>query len=156
MTFEFIWVDSDPSQLDQVRTLFLTYAEELGVDLCFQGFEQELATLPGKYAAPAGGLLLALVEGHAVGCAAFRPFEGSICELKRFFVLPEYRRHGLASELLSRILAKAADSGYDRAHLDTLQRLEAANSFYRRNGFEEIESYYGNPIPDVVYFSRNI
>jgi GNAT superfamily N-acetyltransferase len=149
------WVTDDSLHLDQARALFRTYAAELGVDLCFQGFEEELATLPGKYAPPNGGLLLAHNrQGAPLACAAFRPFEESICELKRFFVLPEARRLGLAGSLLGQILTAAKQAGYTRAYLDTLEVLQPAIAFYRKHGFHQIEAYYANPLPGVVYMAR--
>jgi len=133
--------------------LFRDYQTELDIDLCFQGFESEIEGLPGKYSAPQGGLLLALHDGIPAGCAAFRPLDGPCCELKRFYVDPQYRRHGLASQLLSQILNGARAAGYTEARLDTLDRLKAALAFYARHGFQEIPAYYENPMPDVIYMT---
>lgn len=154
---ELLWVTKKPEDLEIIRVLFREYQSELGVDLCFQGFEEELASLPGKYMLPKGGLLLAkLSNGDPIACAAFRPLDGAMCELKRFFIRPHYRGQGVADQLLEKILLQAKKSGYGEAKLDTLERLVAARKFYERNGFERCEPYYPNPEPDVLYFSRSI
>ncbi len=154
---ELSWVTKKPEDLEAIRTLFTEYQTELGVDLCFQGFEEELASLPGKYMLPKGGLLLAkMTNGEAVACAAYRPLDGVVCELKRFFIRPEHRGQGIADQLLEKILLQAKKSGYQEAKLDTLERLVPARKFYERNGFKLCDPYYPNPEPDVLYFSRRI
>ena len=147
---------AEASDLDDVRRLFQQYQTELGVDLCFQGFDAELAGLPGKYAAPLGGLFVAESSGNLVACAAFRNLEPDICELKRFYVEPDYRNRGLAAELLLRVVTGARSAGYALARLDTLQRLVPALGFYQKHGFVFIEAYYPNPEPDVVYMQLDL
>jgi len=154
---EFVWVTKKPEDLEAIRVLFTKYQVELGVDLCFQGFEEELASLPGKYMLPKGGLLLArTATGKAIACAAYRPLEGTTCELKRFYIQPEYRGQGIADRLLEKILVQSRKAGYQEAKLDTLERLVPARKFYERNGFALCDPYYPNPEPDVLYFSRSL
>ena len=133
-----------------VRTLFREYAVELGIDLCFQGFEEELASLPGKYAAPSGALLLAGEEG----CVALRDVGDGVCELKRLFVRPSARGSGLGNDLALAIVERGRQLGYRHMVLDTLDRLEPAIRLYSRLGFEESEPYYDNPLPGVVYMRK--
>ncbi len=139
------------ADLDQVRWLFRAYADWLEVDLCFQGFEQELATLPGRYAPPAGRLLLAKVGKEAIGCVGLRPLEPGICEMKRLWVEPGFGGHGLGRALAERIIDDACAVGYARMRLDTFPaRMQAAQHLYRSLGFREIPPYYDNPFEGVV------
>lgn len=147
---------SDSPSVADVRKLFRAYAEELGVDLCFQGFDDELETLPGKYAPPAGRLFLAYLNLEAVGCAAFRPSDVGVCEMKRFYVAPDFRQRGIASTLLDRTLETARREKYRVARLDTLARLGPALKFYLSQGFVECEAYYANPEPDALFLQRAI
>lgn len=150
-----------PAHFDAARTLFREYAQHLGEDLCFQGFDEELKTLPGKYAPPRGALLLA-VEGEAVaGCVALRPLDGTsagegVCEMKRLFVRDAYRGRGLGRRLAEEIIAEAQSRGYRRLVLDTLDRLAAATSLYRALGFDQIPAYYHNPLADVTYWALEL
>lgn len=137
------------------RTLFSEYAQGLGVDLAFQDFATELQTLPGKYAPPAGELLLArAADGAVLGCVALRPLEGAgICEMKRLYVRPEGRRRGLGGALVAAILTEAEARSYREIRLDTLPEMAAALALYRRFGFREIAAYYHNPVAGTVYLS---
>ena len=140
-----------PRDFDAARRLFRAYAEWLAVDLCFQGFEEEVAALPGCYAPPAGRLLLARVAGEAVGCVGLRPLAPDICEMKRLWVEPGFGGRGLGRTLAERAIATARALGYQRMRLDTLpERMPAAQHLYRSLGFVEISPYYHNPLPDVV------
>jgi putative acetyltransferase len=139
------------SDLDAVRTLFPEYANSLQVDLCFQGFEQELATLPGKYAPPQGRLLIAKQHGEAAGCVALRHYREDVCEMKRLFVRPAFRGLGLGRDLAVRIIAEAREAGYSEMVLDSLDRLHPALGLYQAMGFVETPPYYPNPLPGVVY-----
>ncbi|MGA1160088.1 MAG: GNAT family N-acetyltransferase [Burkholderiaceae bacterium] len=141
--------------LEAVRGLFHDYALALGVDLSFQGFTEELATLPGDYAHPGGGLFLAWVDEQAAGCCAFRPLPDAgypnACEMKRLYVAPAFRRFGLGRMLVDHTLAMARSVNYSHMLLDTLDDMEAARALYRDSGFVEIEPYYHNPLPGAHY-----
>jgi len=138
--------------LPTVRALFDEYAGALGVDLAFQGFERELAELPGDYVPPEGRLLLALDGREAAGCVALRPFEPGICEMKRLYVRPAHRGTGLGRSLAGAIVAAGRDAGYERMRLDTLPTMTAARDLYRSLGFVEIEAYRPNPVHGTTYF----
>lgn len=140
---------------DAIRLLFREYAAALGVDLCFQNFEMELATLPGDYASARGALLLAEVAGVLAGCCALRPLDTvdypNAAEMKRLYVRPEYRRLGLGRLLAEQILDDARSMGYDCVLLDTLDDMESARALYKELGFEEVPPYYFNPIAGAHY-----
>lgn len=146
--------------LDATRAIFREYANSLGVDLCFQNFEAELAQLPGDYAPPRGSLLLALVEGQVAGCCALRPLDDvdvpNASEMKRLYVRPAFRGRGLGRELAQAILDEALRLGYDSVLLDTLDDMEAARALYEDLGFEEIAPYYHNPLPGAHYLQANL
>lgn len=142
-------------EVEPVRALFREYAAALGVDLCFQNFEAELAGLPGDYAAPRGALLMALVDGMPAGCVAMRPLPDvdhtNACEMKRLFVRRAYRRLGLGRQLAQQLMDLATQAGYSCMLLDTLDDMETARGLYQTLGFEEIAPYYFNPIPGAHY-----
>lgn len=144
-----------PEQLDDARGLFREYAAALGVDLGFQGFEDELAGLPGDYAEPAGALLLAWCDGALAGCAALRALPGideaNACEMKRLYVRRPFRRFGLGRLLAEALIARARTAGYSAMLLDTLDDMEAARELYASLGFEEVPPYYFNPLPGAHY-----
>ncbi len=137
-----------------VGRLFRQYAESLDIDLAFQHFERELATLPGDYAAPRGALFLARLAGTPAGCIGVRPFAGSVGEVKRLYVLPAFRGRGLARSLVSAAVAAAGRLGYDALVLDTLASMREAIALYRSFGFEPTGPYYANPLPDALYFRK--
>ena len=144
-----------PALLDDARRIFAEYAAGLGVDLGFQGFEAELALLPGEYAAPGGALLLAFVDGQLAGCGALRPLAdvdyANACEMKRLFVRRAFRGFGLGRILARALLDRATQAGFSNMLLDTLDDMEAARNLYATLGFEEIPPYYYNPLPGAHY-----
>jgi putative acetyltransferase len=144
-----------PAALETVRALFREYAASLAVDLCFQNFEQELATLPGAYAPPGGALLLALVDGEPAGCVAMRPLpeadHANACEMKRLYVKRAFRRFGLGRLLTQQLMDLATQAGHSCMLLDTLDDMEAARGLYASLGFVEIPPYYFNPIAGAHY-----
>jgi len=146
--------------LGQVADIFREYAQSLPIDLGFQGFEQELSTLPGDYASPRGALLLATVDGVVAGCCALRPLDASdyanASEMKRLYVRSAFRGFGLGRELASHTLDVARQVGYSHVLLDTLDEMETARSLYFELGFEEIPPYYHNPIPGAHYLKVDL
>lgn len=140
-----------PADVEAARVLFLEYAAWLQEDLCFQGFEEELATLPGKYAPPDGQLFLACCDGTPIGCVALRRFDAESGEVKRLYVRPEHRGHGVARALSAAVVDAARAVGYRRLVLDTLDRMTAARQLYAAAGFREISAYYRNPIPGAKF-----
>ena len=146
----------DEASADTVRRLFRTYQQWLGQDLCFQGFEKELATLPGKYAPPQGAILIAWVNDEAAGCVGMRPLEPGICEMKRLWVADSFRSLGLGRRLADEIIERARTSGYERMRLDTLGHMKAARALYKARDFYEIPAYYGNPVADVIYLEKRL
>jgi ribosomal protein S18 acetylase RimI-like enzyme len=145
-----------PDDLEQVRLIFREYADSLDVDLCFQGFESELAGLPGMYAEPQGRLLLAEDEGEVVGCVAMRPLEGKVCEMKRLYVRPAGRGRHLGRQLATAICRAAKDAGYERMRLDTLASMREAQELYRSLGFRPIPPYVFNPIEGAAYMELDL
>lgn len=149
-----------PAALDAARLLFREYADNLGIDLCFQNFDAELAALPGDYAAPLGGLLLAWVDGELAGCGAFRPLpdadEANACEMKRLYVRRAFRRFGLGRLLAQALIDGAVQAGYSAMLLDTLDDMEAARGLYATLGFVEVPPYYFNPIPGAHYLKVDL
>ncbi len=138
-------------ELARARSLFVEYANSLDFSLCFQGFDAEMASLPGKYAPPSGALLLAWVDGRAMGVVALRDLGDQIAEMKRLYVKPEARGLQLGRKLAEAIIAEARARGYQRMRIDTLQRMQAANALYDALGFYEIAPYTPNPQADVRY-----
>ena len=143
-----------PRDLTVVESLFREYADGLGIDLCFQGFESELAGLPGRYAPPRGRLILAWRGAHAVGCVALRPVDEHTCEMKRLYVRPAARGQHLGQRLAERVCEEARIAGYRRICLDTLPSMAQAVSLYRAMGFTPIEPYTVNPVPGAMFLGR--
>ncbi|MGH2668853.1 MAG: GNAT family N-acetyltransferase, partial [bacterium] len=143
--------------IDAARDMFQEYAAWLGISLCFQDFDQEFATLPGDYAPPRGHLLLALGGAAPVGCAALRPLEAAVCEMKRLYVRPSHRGRGVGRRLVDEILARARAVGYERVRLDTIPwKMQAAVAMYRDIGFRPIPPYTENPIEGVEYMELEL
>jgi putative acetyltransferase len=150
-----------PTQIAQARELFLEYAESLGFSLCFQNFDQELASLPGSYAPPGGRLLLAEYEGQLAGCIALHklgPETGSeVCEMKRLYLRPQFRGKRLGRALADRIIAEARQIGYKSMRLDTVEPvMKDAVGMYRRLGFVEIPPYCANPMTGALYMELKL
>lgn len=158
-TLEFI-TPTTPEQLAATRLIFQEYADQLGVDLCFQNFEAELAGLPGDYAPPQGCLLLALLDGEIAGCCAMRPLEKvdypNACEMKRLYVRQGFRGLGLGRQLAEAVLDAARIAGYHSVLLDTLNDMEAARALYEDLGFKDIPPFYHNPIAGAHYLKADL
>ncbi len=162
---------SVPEDIARARALFVEYAQWLKVDLCFQGFDAELATLPGAYAPPQGRLLLAGEPGQAFGCIALRRLEGdpdrgradsgpalagATGEVKRLYVRPAARNGGWGRALVLALVAEARAIGYRELKLDTLDWMADARNLYAKLGFRECAPYYSNPLPGAVYMTLRL
>jgi putative acetyltransferase len=149
-----------PELIAATREIFREYAHSLDVDLCFQNFDAELASLPGEYAPRGGHLLLAFVDSALAGCGALRPMAeadyANACEMKRLYVRPAFRRFGLGRVIAQALLDEAQQAGYSEVLLDTLDDMEAARGLYATLGFEEIPPYYYNPIPGAHYLKATL
>lgn len=138
--------------VEQARKLFREYEAWVGINLCFQNFEQEVAELPGRYAPPLGRLWLAFDDEELVGCIALRKIGEGVCEMKRLYLRLQARGRGIGRQLALRIVDEARGIGYERMRLDTLPgKMDGAIAIYRSLGFREIEAYYSNPVEDVLF-----
>lgn len=146
----------DAEHLPTARELFQEYADGMGINFCFQGFTEELAALPGKYAPPDGRLLVAECEGLHVACVASRKIAEGICEMKRLYVRPAFRGLGIGRVLAQAVIQSARDCGYRAMKLDTLASMKTAVTLYESLGFRRTAAYYDNPLPDVVYFELQL
>lgn len=145
-----------PEDVELVRMLFREYQSSIGVDLCFQNFESELAGLPGKYAPPEGRLYLAFESEQAAGCAGLRKIEESVCELKRLYVRPLYRGQGIGRLLTVQAVNDACKIGYTRMRLDTLPSMGRAQDLYRDLGFKPIPPYTENPVEGALFLELRL
>jgi ribosomal protein S18 acetylase RimI-like enzyme len=150
-----------PAEVPLARELFLEYADWLDMDLCFQGFDAELAGLPGGYAPPEGNLWIARVDGAVAGVVGLRPFgrdgwSERCCEMKRLWVRPDYRGLGLGRRLAQQALGAAGDMGYRRMCLDTLHRMTEARALYARLGFRDRTNRVSDPHPELIYMEREL
>jgi len=145
------------AQLEEIRSLFLEYAQSLGFSLCFQGFDEELRALPGMYAPPRGRLLLATEDEVPAGCVGLHEWDAGIAEMKRLYVRNAYRGRGLGRVLTDAALADARALGYRSVRLDTIPSLmQPAIALYRELGFREIPPYRDNPIPGALYLELRL
>ncbi|NOT25232.1 MAG: GNAT family N-acetyltransferase [Acidobacteria bacterium] len=135
----------------EIRVLFEEYAQSLGIDLGFQDFENELASLPGVYSPPSGCLLLAANNMRSVGCIGVRQLDTYVCEMKRLYVRPDARGHGLGRRLAAAAIAFGQTAGYHAMRLDTLSTMAAARELYRQLGFRDVAPYRYNPIPETAF-----
>ena len=137
--------------LSDVRILFREYADSLGFHLCFQDFEQELAELPGRYSPPSGAILIARWDSKIAGCVAMKKLWDEICEMKRFYVRPDFRGRGIGQTLSMAIIDEARRAGYRSMRLDTVPSMQSAIKIYEALGFRDTEKYVFNPVPGVRY-----
>lgn len=149
-------VVTEGARLQEIRDLLREYAAWVGLDLSFQGFDEELAALPGEYVAPRGTLLLGLVDGRAAGCVAVRAWEGETCEMKRLYVSSEARGSGLGRALAARAIAWSREAGYRRMLLDTLPAMTVAQRMYERIGFRDVAAYRANPVPGARFLALDL
>lgn len=155
-TLRFVQAESG-EQVEKARRLFKKYAEQLGLNLCFQNFDHELAELPGDYAPPSGRLLLASENNEIAGCVALRKIGDGVCEMKRLYVRPEFRGTGLGRSLAEKIIVEAREIGYLRMRLDTLPgKMDRAIAMYRSLGFRDIEPYYHNPVEGAAFMELEL
>lgn len=144
-------------EIEQTRDLFHEYVTWLGVNLCFQNYDKEVAELPGEYVPPTGRLYLATENGQVAGCIALRNLGHGICEIKRLYVRPQFRGQRLGRTLVDRIIDEARLMGYSRMRLDTLPgKMDAAIAMYRSLGFKDIERYYDNPYDTAVFMELDL
>lgn len=152
---EFQWVTGG-ILLEEIRKLFVEYADSLGFDLDFQGFQSEMQSLPGKYAPPDGALVLALLNGRTAGCVALRRLSEDTSEMKRLYVRDAYRGYGIGRRLAIMIIEEARNLGYSRMRLDTLSSLQEAQHLYESLGFYDIEPYIFNPLPGARFMELRL
>lgn len=145
-----------PEDLERVVAVFREYVVSPIVSLDFQNYESEFASLPGKYAAPEGRLLLAWKDGDVVGCAALRNVDGTICEMKRVYIRPTARGEGLGRRLIEYILAEARAAGYLRIYLDVLPEFAAAQCVYESLGFRPSPPIAFNPVPGTKFLGLDL
>lgn len=146
----------EPQHLATIHEFFTEYARSIDIDLCFQSFDRELAELPGRYAPPEGRLFLALENQDPAGCVAVRKIEPGVCEMKRLYVRPAFRKRGLGRQLATTTLAAAREIGYDRMRLDTLSSMTPAIALYESLGFQRIPAYYDNPSGCAVFMELKL
>ena len=145
-----------PRQIEEVRRLLREYEASLNVSLCFQGFEKELADLPGDYAPPRGRLLLGSDGNQPAGCIALRGLDAETCEMKRLYLRPEFRGQGAGRRLARALIQEARTLGYKRMRLDTLAAMQDAKALYESLGFRHIEPYYHNPHPGTEFMELEL
>jgi putative acetyltransferase len=145
-----------PDQIAAIRDLFQEYAAWLRIDLCFQGFANEIVALPGRYAPPRGCLLLATDTNGSAGCVALRPIGDTVCEMKRLFVRPVHQGYGLGRMLAQRVISEAESIGYSTMKLDTLPSMHSAVRLYESLGFVRCSAYYDTPLQETVFMELEL
>jgi ribosomal protein S18 acetylase RimI-like enzyme len=152
-----IFEPSNQKDITEIKKLFNEYAESLNFDLCFQGFDEELASLPGKYAPPDGFILLAEQDAKIAGCIALRKLDEGTCEMKRLFVRPEFRGLKIGKKLCDELITRAKLMGYKKMRLDTIkEQMKDAIKLYKSYGFIEIPPYYYNPQKGVIFMELSL
>ena len=152
-----VTIEDGIKHLEEIAKLFEEYKTFLGLDVSFQPADQTTDEIAKRYGGDGGRLYIAFVNGKAAGCIAFHPMKDAHdCEIKRLFTRPSFRGHHVGHLLMQRALEDARALGYRCAYLDTVKQLEVANIMYHRMGFREIPAYYHNPLPDVVYYCRDL
>ena len=144
------------ADVEQARILFREYAEQVDAPCCFATFNEEVASLPGEYALPAGRLLLARRNGEAAGCVAMRRLDSSSGEMKRLYVRPPFRRDRLGRTLAKLVITAAREQRYRRLVLDTLPKMHEAIALYRSLGFAERGPYSDEPTPGAIFFELTL
>ena len=144
-------------ELEIIRDLFREYEKELDEDICFQSFDEELKHPLKKYGLPSGDLVLAYWEDEIAGCIALTKMkEAEVCEMKRLYVKPSFRKNKIGRLLVEDLLSSAKEKNYKKMRLDTFLQLQAAVHLYQKFGFENISAYYNNPLPGVVYMEKQL
>ena len=150
-------INQEGEELDIIRTLFREYEKELDENICFQSFEEELKDPLIKYGSPYGDLILAYWNDEIAGCIALTKMkEDGICEMKRLYVRPAFRKNKIGKQLVEILLVSASEKQYGKMRLDTLEKLQPAIQLYRHYGFKNISPYYNNPLPGVVYMELKL
>ncbi len=150
-------VEANTKELvEQAKTLIREYAGSLEFDLDFQDFDKEMENFPEPYAPPRGCLYIAMDQRQPVGCVAFRDLGDGICEMKRLYVVPNYRRRHIGRLLVEAVIDIAETLGYDRMRLDTIPSMKAANVLYKALGFKEIAAYRFNPVKGATFLELNL
>ncbi len=147
---------TSPEDYLLIRELFEEYQAEIGIDLCFQGFDQELDSLPQVYAPPKGILLLGSINRLPVGCVGLKPLEKGVVELKRLYVRPSHRGHNVGPSLVRRALREAQKARHHVVKLDTLASMKQALRLYEAMGFQQVAPYYDNPHADAIFMEKRI
>jgi GNAT superfamily N-acetyltransferase len=156
MKMEIIQAET-PEQIEQARGLFREYETWLGLSLCFQNFDEEVAALPGKYAKPEGRLFLVFANENLAGCIALRKLEEGVCEMKRLFVRGDFRGRKIGNVLIEKLIEEAKSIGYRKMRLDTYPpKMAKAARLYESHGFREIPPYYHNPYGEVLYLEKDL
>ncbi|MBI4245285.1 MAG: GNAT family N-acetyltransferase [Planctomycetes bacterium] len=144
------------ADLDHIKYLFTEYAKSLGIDLSFQNFDKELSALPGEYISPDGRLLICKQDKTAIGCVALRKISKEVCEMKRLYVKPNFRKLGIGKSLVNKVINEARKIGYKQIWLDTLPNMKEAISLYNSLGFFTIKPYRNNPVKGAKFMGLNL